>query len=237
MSHDRFEELVVAHAVDGTLDAEGSRELIPHLAGCASCRALLVDLEAATEALALTVDPVPPPEGLEHRIVGAVRAAAPNARSGRLGRARRMLGVAAAIATLALGSTSLVLYNTVERERRDDRRVEAAMDVLIDPDARIARLTSTEAGSSGVVAFDRDGTGVLIVEGLAPTPAGKVHELWLITDGKPRAVDVFTVSAGRVVVPVQIRDRGADAAAITLEDGPLGSPVPTGDMLLTGQIA
>lgn len=237
MSHERFEELVIAHAVDGTLDADGARELIPHLAGCDECRNLLRDLEGVAGDLALAAPPATPPAGLEQRIVDAARATAPVARTVPIGRARRMLGVAAAVAALALGSTSVVLYNVVERERRDDRAIATALDLIGDPDARIARLSAPDGDASGIVAIGDDGSGVLVVDDLPATPQGKVHELWLIADGKPRAIDVFSIDGGREIVAFETRVRKATAAAITLEDGPLGSPVPTGDMLLSGDVA
>lgn len=236
MNHERFEELVIAHAVDGTLDALGARELIPHLTVCEECRVMLRDLEEAATDLAFSGPAVLAPPELEERIVTAVRASSP-ARVVRVGRARRMLTVAAAAAVLALGSTSVMLYNSVQDGNANERRIVAALDILSEPRASLAQLSASRGKASGIVAIAPDGRGVLIVDGLQPAPPGKVHELWLIADGQAHPIDVFDVDAERIIVPLQIEGSGFDAAAVTIERGPSGSPVPTGDMLLTGQIA
>lgn len=236
MNHERFEELVIAHAVDGTLDALGARELIPHLTVCEDCRAMLRDLEEAATDLAFTGPAVAAPPELEERIVAAVRASSP-ARAVRVGRARRMLTVAAAVAVFALGSTSAMLYSSVQHGNANERRIVAALDILSEPGASLAQLSARRGEASGIVALAPDGRGILIVDGLQPAPAGKVHELWLIADGQAHPVGVFDVDTERTIVPLQIEGRGFDAAAITIERGPSGSPVPTGDMLLTGPIA
>jgi anti-sigma factor RsiW len=236
MSVDRFEELVIAHAVDGTLDAEGARELISHLAGCAGCRILLQELQESASDLALAAPATQPPETLEARILDAVRASGPP-RVAVVRRTRRMLSIAAAAAVLALGSTSIVLYRTVEREREARREIAAALQIIGDPEARVSRMRAPDGDAGGILAFEPGGDGVLVIDGLAPTPTGKVHELWLIVDGTPEPIEVFRVTGDRTIVPIEVAITRADAAAITLEEGPRGSPVPSGDMLLTGSIA
>lgn len=237
MSHDRIEELVIAHAVDGTLDVDDARELIPHLAACSECRTLLEDLSGAAAELAFLGDPVAPPARLEQRIIGAVRRIESPERSGVGGRVRRRFAALAVAATMAFASTSVVLYNSLEEERGERQRIAAAMAIISDPAASLAQLEAPEGQASGIVAIAADGSGVLVVEGLAPAPAGKIHELWLIEGGQPRPVDVFPITGERTIVPISVEDRTFDAAAITIERAPSGSAVPTGNMLLTGQIA
>lgn len=237
MSHARYEELVVAHAVDGTLDASDARDLITHLTGCEPCRDLARDLSETATELAFATPAVSPPAGLEDRIVGAVRAASVQ-RLPRVGRLRRLGLVAAVAAMLALGSATAVLYSSRQDGRAHELRAERALDILDDPAARWARLASPDDGATALVAFDPAGHGVLVIDGLAATPDGKVHELWLIAGGVPRPIDVFAVEGdeGRTIVEFDAPQDRYEAAAITLERGPLGSPVPTGDMLLSGQI-
>jgi len=238
MSHARYEELIVAHAVDGSLDAFDARELITHLTGCAPCRDLARDLSETATELAFAAPAMRPPAGLEDRIMQAARAADPRAVP-RIGRFRRMGLVAAVAATLALGSATAVLYSSLQDGRAQELRAERALDILDDPAARLARLASPVDAATALVAFDRTGRGVLVIDGLASTPNGKVHELWLIADGVPRPIDVFTITGtdARTIIEFDAPQDRYEAAAITLERGPLGSPVPTGDMLLSGQVS
>lgn len=237
MSHERWEELVIAQAVDGTLSAEEARELIPHLAGCSDCRALVEDLSAAAAELAFLEDPVAPPPLLERRILRSIRSQEPAGRAMRAGRARRAVTAVAVAASLALATTSVTLYRSLDERRDEQTQLATALDLIADPSSRIARLDAANGPANGILAVGADGTGWLVVDGLAPAPQGRIHELWVIQASKPQPVGVFTIAGERTVVPVTLPDGGFEAAAITEERAPHGSPVPTGNMLLSGPVA
>jgi anti-sigma factor RsiW len=235
MTHERWEGLVIASTVDGTLDADDARELLPHVAECDDCRDLMRDLTASASELALLEPPVSPSPDLEQRILGAVRSNTVQ-RIARPSRARRMVSALAAAAVLALGTTSVVLYQNLESDQNIDGQLAAALQVIQDPSATIARLSDTDGSATGIVAVAADGSGVLVVDGLPAAPSGKIHELWFIEKGKPLRIEVFSTQGEQTIVPLRVKEAiRFDAAAITIEDAPLGSLVPTGNMLLTGK--
>jgi hypothetical protein len=59
--------------LDGELAEDEARALVAHLATCDACHGVYKDLEGLAEAMAAT-EPVPAPEGLEKRILAAVKA-------------------------------------------------------------------------------------------------------------------------------------------------------------------
>jgi anti-sigma-K factor RskA len=68
MTHTAFEEMVAAYAV-GALDADDRRAFEAHLASCAKCASELAALRKVTTGLAMSVEPVAPPEDLRARTI------------------------------------------------------------------------------------------------------------------------------------------------------------------------
>ncbi len=176
-AHDRrFEELLPAHAL-GAVDGDELRELEAHLAGCATCRDLLVSWQREVEALAQALPPVAPSETVRARLLAEIdRRARPAAEVEAMPRAaapRRDLGWLAAAAALLLavwaGWAQLGLRREVERlegerarveerlaavrseleaARSDVARLTAATRVIASPAMRPIVLASLEAGAA-----------------------------------------------------------------------------------------
>lgn len=95
-------------------------------------------------------------------------------------------------------------------------------------------------GSGGVAGVLRADDGTLLVAAqLPPLAPGQVYQLWTIAgDNGPQSAGVFRVDAqgfGLVAVPA-----GAPSGAtlaVTAEPGPTGSPGPTTDVLVVGQVS
>jgi anti-sigma-K factor RskA len=84
------------------------------------------------------------------------------------------------------------------------------------------------------------GEAALLVSGVAPTPAGKTYELWVIRgDAPPEPAGLFSVgpegwTAARMPSLAAVRD--VTAVAVSIEPAG-GSPAPTGPIVLTGPVA
>ncbi len=110
----------------------------------------------------------------------------------------------------------------------------------LDPDARVARLAGLPASPSatGTVALSpAQGTAMLEVSGLPPTPDDKVYEVWWIGAKQgPLKAGLFEPSSqGATIVSLDLPPPGEIvlASAITLEPSS-GVEKPTGAMYLKG---
>jgi len=110
----------------------------------------------------------------------------------------------------------------------------------LGPDARVARLAGLPASpsASGSVALNpAQGTAMLEVNGLPPTPDDKVYEVWWIGEKQgPIKAGLFEPSShGATIVSLDLPPPGEVvlASAITLEPSS-GVEKPTGAMYLKG---
>jgi anti-sigma-K factor RskA len=113
----------------------------------------------------------------------------------------------------------------------------------VSPDARVVRLSGLAASPSagGTVAFSHaQGTAILEVSGLPPTPDDKEYEVWWIGEKQgPLKAGLFEpLNHGATIVSLDLPPPGEVvlASAITLE--PLGGvDKPSGAMYLKGDFA
>jgi anti-sigma-K factor RskA len=113
----------------------------------------------------------------------------------------------------------------------------------VSPDARVVRLLGLAASpsASGTVAFSQSqGTAMLEVSGLPPTPDDKEYEVWWIGEKQgPLKAGLFEpLNQGATIVSLDLPPPGEVvlASAITLE--PLGGvDKPSGAMYLKGDFA
>jgi anti-sigma-K factor RskA len=110
----------------------------------------------------------------------------------------------------------------------------------LGPDSRVVRLGGLPASPSatGSVALNRaEGTAMLEVSGLPPTPDDKVYEVWWIGEKQgPLKAGLFEPSShGATIVSLDLPPPGEAvlASAITLEPSS-GVEKPTGAMYLKG---
>ena len=110
----------------------------------------------------------------------------------------------------------------------------------LGPDSRVVRLAALPASPSatGSVALNRtEGTAMLEVSGLPPTPDDKVYEVWWIGEKQgPLKAGLFEpLSHGATIVSLDLPPPGEVvlASAITLEPSS-GVEKPTGAMYMKG---
>ena len=209
MERTGIHELSAAYALDA-LDGDERREFEEHLTHCAECRQDVASFQEAASALAYQAEVAPPPPALKDRILEQAR----RERSNVVPLRRRLalpaaatVAADAACAAIGLGIWAATLHNEL------GTRPEAVP------------LT----GASGSVIVTPGNEATLVVEDLAPAPAGKTYEAWVIQDDKPVRAGTFG-GAGQVAFPLTRKVPEGAIVAVTLEqaggvDRPTTDPV------------
>jgi anti-sigma-K factor RskA len=214
MGSEQLHELSAAYA----LDALGSREreeFEAHLSACETCRADVAAFTETAAALAYAVPPAAPPDRLRADILRRAAEDRPAAvvlpfRRRRVESALSAGLAVAAAAAIVLAIWASSLHGKVGQERSALRAREQAVAILGDPLASRRALK----GAGGELVVNRTGSGVLVMQELAPPPAGKTYEAWVIKGGDTLPAGVF--SNGQAVLLTRAVGRGA-VVAVTVE--------------------
>ncbi|MDX6487079.1 MAG: hypothetical protein QOF43_2232 [Gaiellaceae bacterium] len=222
-------QLTAAYALDA-LDTDERDVYEAHLAQCEDCRHELSTLGETAAALAWAVDAPAPPPRLRSRILEAAAGERENVVSFPVRRAwvvRTTAAVAAVAACTAigLGIWSAKLSHSLDAER-SARSVDAgAAQILADP----AATKTTLRGTSGMVAVDSTGRGVLVVHRLPAAPGDKTYEAWVIPPGgKPIPAGTFRGGGAMTMVPLREAVPIGSVVATTVErEGGVERPTQT----------
>lgn len=247
MTHDDVRDLSAEYVL-GALNAAERATVDAHLEQCAACRAIFEEDARALDALGRGVDVTPAPASLRDRVLrAAVEAGQDDAgreNSAVPARAQTsaprvlpwFLAAAAALVALLAGWQLLAIraeretLNAVAAEQQRSLAVLAAADLVrfdLRGDAAPARARAFWSHRHGMV---------FTAEGLAPVPAGRTYQLWVISRGKPISAGVFAATAtgdARVVMPTPVTLTQVDAVAVTVEpagglDAPSTTPILAG---------
>jgi anti-sigma-K factor RskA len=259
MEHRDYQELLALHAVDA-LDAPEAREVTAHLDLCAECRHELAELIDAAALLAHAAEPAAPGDDVRRRIMREIQSQPAQSpvivplSQGLSAAWPSVLRLVAAFAFVALLLGIVVLWrrdvasrreiaelarqlNRQQRELQSERenlsRQSEALALLNSPDARTIALSGTSTAQTARATFvydEKSRHGMLMIEGLPPTPIDKAYEVWFIPKGhSPMPGRTFTVNAdGRALISdnLPVEAGAAAVVAITLEPKS-GSGVPT----------
>jgi anti-sigma-K factor RskA len=245
--HEELESSVAAWVL-GALDADEAASIRIHVEGCVTCQQTAARLGRAAAALPLEVEEISPPARLRERVYVAAAAARAStvpsaparkrvvpvrrgwkpAASIQMGRLPVLLAVATLVLALLIGLTAGDLIG----------RNSVAPAV-----AQVARYQlvghGTLAGARGtVINLKVEGVALVDFNGLPPLAKDKVYQLWLITPGgHPDSAAVFVPdSNGGKVVLVGLSLTGYSQMAVTAEDAPNGSPAPSQQPELSGNL-
>jgi anti-sigma-K factor RskA len=250
----------------GTLEGDEKRAIESHLAGCSDCTRKLAEAQGRIALLALAAPPAAPSAAVKQRLMSQIRADAERTAPGRNAPARPApersfgffggwwtavlvpVGVALAIATIFLWNEDRqlnrqleALHSTVRLEQQQLDQERQVADLLAASDTitiRLAQQPGMPAGSAHVSYNPK--TGMLMYDGaLAPAPANKSYQLWLVpVNGKPISAGVFNPALGlpdhwMIGLPAGTAPK---AFAVSLEPAG-GMPQPTGSMVLVGPVS
>lgn len=248
------------------LSLEESAAVRGHLSTCDVCRAELASLQGDLAMVALSTDQQPLPAGARERFVrkleSEIRTEAPRTKGPKpvpIDRERRSgiggsLGWIAAAAALILAAWLGFEVNSLRSRLHENEgkiaalqaselRAKQVAEVLTAPAAQRVVLTAPKAvpaPTGRVVYLASRGGLILQANNLAPIPAGKTYELWVIpADGSaPIPAGLFrpdTAGNGSVVLPEIPQGVKAKAFGVTMEDA-AGSKTPTAPILLAGAV-
>lgn len=239
--NERDQELheLIALAAVGALDAGERAALDATLAVRPDLRAELDELEAVAATLAEATAETPPVP-LRATVLAAIAdvpqlpadsiIAAPDRPSAKVvplaARRRRWAPMVAAAAVLGLVAGGLVVRTLTT----DDDPVDLAA-VVDDAEAVTYPMEGTIA-TLRVVHSETNDAVALIGEGVPQPEGDQVYELWQITDGAPRRMEIFRPrDDGSVEVLVLDWEKADNAVfAVTVEPAG-GSDVPTGEVV------
>lgn len=123
--------------------------------------------------------------------------------------------------------------------RQELKIIQAKLGFALSPETEVLTLTGQPAAPQAkakLVWNPAEGQGFFSVTGLAPAPADKTYQLWVIAGGKPVSVKVFDVEAsGAAEIRIAHLPPSEHIYAfnVTLETSG-GVAEPTGEKLLSG---
>jgi hypothetical protein len=147
-----------------------------------------------------------------------------------------VLRIAAVVAILALGATTLLLRNQVDSAQAYQEAVAAVIDVANQPGSLTAVLTADGETGTGLAAVGPDGHVTLAMQDLAPTTGPTVYSAWVIRDdGVPVDIGSFTVGRGGTAgfTAEGVATSPGMILALTRETGP-GATTPTMPIVAKG---
>ena len=233
MEHTELRHLIAAHALD-SLDAVDADRVERAIAADETLQRELADLREVVGVLAFAAPAKQPPPALRERLLAAVDpipepVAAPARRTWLPWRA---LSMGLAVGATALAVLSISLWSQVG-DLRNERDVQAlAVQALSQPGAQMVALT----GATGSLVRG-PAVGVLVMNGLAPAPAGRTYQAWIIPrdGGAPRSAGLFAAADGTTLHEVQGNLQDAAAIAVTVEDDE-GAEAPTSEPFITAAL-
>ncbi len=226
--HDRIEELLAGYALR-SLSGDDAREvdrlLAEHVPSCPTCRAVLDGFDAVIGELALSAEPLEPPEMLLHRLHREMESRVP--------RRRPVAAVAAAGAiVVVVGMTGLALSQGIRASHADQRTalMTEALRVASRPDANQVRLmgTGVSGASGGPVEISAPGVEVvyLVCDGVAPASPGMVYRVWFGEGDSFRFVSPFEPQIGVTVLRFEFDPSTIDRIVITEEPSDVAPTQP-----------
>ena len=238
MSEEHVLDYLPAYALE-CLDEEDELRVAEHLASCQTCQLELQAYQGLVEELPLAMTEREPPAGLKEKILqrareskGHVATLPGTPRQGWLVRLRAVpvWSALSLVLVLVLGGSNLLLWgrlNTLENQSRNH-----LMTILLQG-------TSATPDATGLMVVSLDGShGTLVVDRLPVLGQTQQYQLWLIRDGKRTSGGVFSVDEkGYKSLYVKSPEPLVSYSAFGITVEPKGgSPAPTGDKVLGGEL-
>jgi anti-sigma-K factor RskA len=238
------------------LDGEEKQRFETHLRNCPACRQQVAASQQRAALLGLSAAPVTPRPQVKSALMGKLKpersaTAAPSGPS-KAGKKRWglrfSLGFGLATAALAFAAFKLGMQD-MERGKQikqlqvqvseDSAAMQAMGQVAGAPDTQLVTMLEQTGGPPGqahVMYNARMGMGVYSGQ-LAPAPAGKSYQLWLVpASGAPVNAGLVDASQLNAMILMHLPPGlAAKEFAVSLEPQG-GMPHPTGPMVLVGLV-
>jgi anti-sigma factor RsiW len=227
MEPEAIHELTAAYALNA-LDPGEEDAYEEHLRRCDHCRAELAELQEAAAALAFAAEGPAPPPALRERILERAAAERPNVvpLTSRRRWVAPALGAIAAVAAgvaIGIGVWASSLHGSLDSQKR---LAESQAQVIALFSGRVQQVPV--AGADGTLVVDRKGDGALVLSGLAPAPAGKTYEAWVIVGDEARPAGTFEGGGDTSVHRLTRLVPPGAVVALTVEpDGGVEQPTTT----------
>ncbi|HEX6868271.1 MAG TPA: anti-sigma factor [Candidatus Limnocylindrales bacterium] len=190
--------------------------------------------QADAEAEAVPAAEVPPATSVPTPFPSESERAA--RRSGGAGPLSWALRIAAVVAIVTLGASTLLLRNQLNASQAHEQAVSQVLEVAAQPGSLTAVLTPDGGTGSGLAAINAAGDVTLAMQDLAPTSGSTVYTAWVIGgDGVPIDIGSFQVGAGGTAsFGAASTSAAADSVlALTREQAP-GATTPTMPIISKG---
>jgi len=250
-AHDQFVDELSLYAM-GALRGEERAAVAEHLETCRECREELARLESDLAMLALSAEAKPPARAREKLLANLRREPRPVF----VPQKPRWSWLAIpAFAALALAVIAVHFWNEnrqlrgevaseraiLEQQKTDAAHAQQVLAVLTAADAQRVTLVAANAKpqpQGKAVYVPRNGQLVFMASNMAPAPAGKAYELWLLpkSGAAPMPAGMFKPDAtgtAMVMMPPLPAGMEAKAFAVTMESES-GSATPTMPIVISG---
>lgn len=240
----------------GALDGEEKRAFEMHVRACAACAAELAAARERVAVLGLAVPPVAPPPSAKEALMRRARAERPPVAVSAAARRRfGWLTPVFAAAAVIFATLAGWLWTRDQHDMQQIHALESQLEIAQTRSMEIANAAADTdrilgapgtihvalaqqpggpAGRAGVLCNPRLGMVAAAVQ-LAPAPADKSYQLWLVpASGAPVSLGVFSAAESTATLSAHIPQGIVPKAfAVTVEPRG-GMPQPTGPKVLVG---
>ena len=235
--HDDIEDLLAAYAL-GALEPEEITRLHALLEERPELRGILSELRSTADKLPYGLPEAMPPPELRQRVLAYATGRAARTPVRQPGRVRSWLlglGGLAAAASIA----AAIGWGQAIGLRSELARVNAEL-VAVHKDLSSAQdvIATLQGSGQGAMVRTSDGATVFVVK-LPELQPGRIYQLWRIQGKTPASAGLFSVDPlgyGVLVLEPSQQPQGGETVAVTDEPGPLGSPGPTTQPLILGNV-
>ena len=227
--HDRVEELLAAHALDG-LDSDDAalaeRALVEHVPECDRCRRAWDGYREVASDLALAAAPLATSETLDARVTRAV--AGERTRS----RPSPLAATAAGVIAILVGVSGFSMLRTSQLEDQVDQAeanqtsILGTLSTVVHPEHETVLLSGPGEEAAALYYVPGEPQGYLMAANLPP-PRHAYH-VWFVDDGDVWHAGTLRIRGGRGVLPCRTDPNRWDAVMLTDEPrhpSPRNSPV------------
>lgn len=244
MINEHVDELIDLYAL-GALEPGEQAAVDEHLDECVRCRIKLEEAKRLVLLMAWTPDQHDPPPGLQQKVLRRVeqlqRLEGPGPQKWwqnidlrrwfAMPRPALGLALASLVIALGLGGRTVQLQQQLSQLQAQVAEQQPVAELLSEPGTRLVALTAQDDPNEvqGYLLLKPDArTAFVSTAALAPLPADKTYQLWLISD-QPESVGIFGTDqqgVGRVAVEADRPLGEYELIGITVEPAG-GSDQPT----------